>query len=174
METKICEEFIMGFCPREEFYVEHVTAKCPYSHVSPERSGYLAAKTVHPFEHKALDHFKEILSEVDKKIAINIQMVSKEAIDERQYNALNECESLIELKNASAFDFEKMHGLLVLHGRLIEHIDQNKRTVAFDVCGNCAALKEHSKPCLHKFCKKYEKLRKVVSDLEKKLPGSQC
>ncbi|ELA42842.1 uncharacterized protein VICG_00157 [Vittaforma corneae ATCC 50505] len=170
METKSCEEFIVGFCPNEEFYVEHVTAKCPHPHIASERNEYSTAKAAYSFEHKVLEHFKEILDEVDKKVAINIQVTSKETVDESHYDALNECESLIELKNPFDFDFEKIHSLLVLHGRLIEHIDLSKTSRALDVCKNCGAFKEYSKPCIHKFCEKYQRLRDIVSKLERKLP----
>ncbi len=170
MESKSCEEFIVGFCPNEEFYVENVTLKCPHSHIKAERIEYLESKKNHPFEYKVLEHYKGIIDEVNKRIELNLKMLARETVDKRHRKALDECESLIELKNLSDFDFTKTHSLLLLHGRLVESIIKSRDSKNLDVCRVCSAFIEKKKPCSHQLCEKYRNLRKLTSILELKLP----
>lgn len=169
MEIKRCEEFIVGFCPSEEFYADNVTTKCQNSHVIQEKEEYAGSREILPFEYRVLDQYREILNEVDKKISSNQQLIAKETIDDEHYEALKVCEDLIELKKISETDLEKIHSLLVLHGQLIDNLEKSKNSANFDVCRICSAIKCRSEACSHQFCKKYEKLRKITANLEKRL-----
>lgn len=173
MESKSCDEFTVGFCPNEEFNVENITIKCPYSHISAKRAEYQSSNTIYKFEYRVLEFYKEIISEVNKKIDLNLQILSRETLKDEYRNALNECESLIEQIDLNEANFTKIHTLLVLHGRLIENMNENKKDKNFEVCSVCSAFKEINKPCQHKFCSKYAHLREIIARLENKLPKNQ-
>ncbi len=170
MELRSCEEFLVGFCPNEEFFVEGVTIKCPFSHITTERDDYKEVNKYFPHEYKVLENYKQILNEINKKIEIRTRILAKEKIDQEHFSALRECERMIEAKMTQDFDFEKTHSLLILHGKLIQDLQSEDKTKRFNVCECCSAFKEINGKCTHKFCTKYETLRTLVKKLEKKLP----
>lgn len=169
METEGCEEFCVGFCTFEEFYVENLTKKCPHSHIRAEREAYTASAQAHMFEYKVLGAYKEILSEVDRKMAINRHLLTKDSLDEATREALLECESLLDLKSLSGFDFEKTYNLLFVHGKLVELASHATKRDQYEVCDNCSAFKKREQKCSHNFCSKYQKLRRIAATLESKL-----
>lgn len=173
MNPGCCKEYMMGFCPYEEFYVEAVTEKCPFAHVSADREEYRRECKIYPFEYNVLEYYKNIIEEVEKKIKVSKWMLNNDSIDEKYLNALYECERLIDLKNTENFDFSNTHSLLILHGKMITNLKNSIKDPKKEVCKNCSALKEISRPCTHNFCKKYEKLRNLIKSLDLKLPKKE-
>lgn len=168
---KNCKAFNMGFCPHEEFYVEAVTEKCPYPHVSAAREAYTHQGL--PFEYEVLATYKSIIEDVDKKAAVNSSIVQEDMTGEQHYRALTKCQQLIEAKSTELDDFDKLHSLLIIHGRLVQDVIDSRSKVQYSVCANCGSLKD-SRECAHKFCEKYRKLRDMVGELEKSLPKREC
>jgi hypothetical protein len=166
MDNQICPEFIVGFCPFEEFSYDNLTAKCPLIHSNEEREDYLNANSSFLLEKTTYLKLKEIVEDLDKKIEIHSKILKQEKVEESLENALKECHKAIESYKTDEFDFKKVHGLLVLHGKLIQHW-KNKKDPNLEICKNCSVFKDIGKPCKHQFCQKYKKLRKIVIDLEK-------
>lgn len=173
MDPGCCEAYVMGFCPYEEFYVEGVTERCPFAHVSADREEYRRELKIYPFEYTVLEYYKSILEETEKKIRMSKWMLNKDSIDKAHLEALSECERLIDLKNLENFDFTNTHSLLILHGKILEKLKSSVKFPKKEACMNCSALKEISKPCTHAFCKKYEKLRSIIKSLNVKLPKKE-
>ena len=169
MEVKNCPEYIIGFCPHEEFYVDGVTIKCPYVHSERERNAYKSSKEFFPFEKNSLAKFKEIISDLDHKIRIHSQILKHENINQDLVSILYTCQKQIDLFKKDDFDPIALHNLLVLHGKLLIHSHNNKTYANLDICYNCSVFKQKNSQCEHKFCKKYDFLRKTISVLEKKI-----
>lgn len=169
MSMRSCEEFIVGMCPNEEFYEDNVTIKCPYTHITSEKQEYMRSQSLRGFERRVLSRYKEIIREVNNKVALLRKLLEREILDEDLRNALDECSRIIELKKTTEFNFEKTHSLLVLHGKLLESIPNVRSGKEYDVCTNCGAFKKEFASCDHKFCSKYVKLRQLTQALEKKL-----
>jgi len=168
MDSQSCNAFTMGFCPNEEFYVEAVTNKCPLPHVSAERENYQNQHQIFPFELKTLEAYKSILKEVDKKIEVKKNMLKKEIMDESHYSALSKCQQIIDFKSTDFDNFENIHSLLIIHGKLIKDVIDSKDNKKYSVCHICSSFIE-KELCEHMFCSRYKSLREIVKRLEIKI-----
>jgi hypothetical protein len=169
MEIKNCPEYIAGFCPNEEFYVEGVTIKCSFSHSEKERSEYQFSKEIFPFERDVFCKFKGILSELDNKIKVNSRIICQDTVEQNVNDAISECQRQIEQVSINTLDTQNLHNLLVLHGKLVIHAKKNKKYGNIDICNTCGVFKQKFTSCEHVFCQKYRILREKVNILDKKL-----
>lgn len=169
MNIENCAEYTIGFCPFEEFYVDGITLKCPFIHSKSEQEEHSRCKRLSPTVNTAYAKLKEIVYDLDKKVEINNKIARQEKVSDDLKKALVECEKQIENVKTHDFDFQNLHSLLILHGRLIQHWKSCKNDNLMAVCSNCSAFKSVNKACEHKFCKKYKQLREIVVDLGKRV-----
>lgn len=173
MEVLDCEEYIAGFCPNEEFYVDNVSIKCPYVHSTAQRSEYSRQRCIYPFDSKVLLNYKKIVDEINERVEQNQLLVSKEKLHGNLRKALEEVEAAINKEHPNKFDLKKLHQLLFIHGKLLEKADSLNKEIKIKICKNCSYfITDQSQKCTHPFCEKYQKLRKIVLDLELKLSTS--
>jgi RNA polymerase-binding transcription factor DksA len=165
MEEKICKEFVVGFCPFEEFAVESLTLKCSLKHDEDRRKEYMLCKNFHPYDLDALNTYRAIINDIDKKIAHN-KIILAEVMDQKDIiNALEYTEQLIEQKATSLSDTDALYSLLKIHGALLDKAEETLKQKSYTVCENCGVFKKESS-CIHQFCKKYEKIRIMIKSLE--------
>lgn len=167
MITNSCNCFTVGFCPNEEFQVTDITISCPLPHIILERDSYSKENKYLPFEKEVLCKYKSIIKNVDKKVTINKYMLSRKSVDSNHYEAIKKCQQLIDLKPLKFTDYSNLHSLLIIHGRLLKNIKKSGENNKITVCENCSAFMEEN--CIHAFCEKYNILRNITKELERKV-----
>lgn len=168
MISESCSCYVVGFCPNEEFAVNGATIQCPHSHIALEKDHYASQNRGFPFEKDVLNRFNSIISDVNKKVEIHKQIIYNGKVDSELYQAILSCQRLIDIKKFESFNFDNLHSLLIIHGKLIKSINNDEGMHKYYVCQNCSTFSE-SETCDHIFCKKYAALRNITNNLEKKI-----
>lgn len=165
-----CNEYTVGFCPYEEFFVHSVTKCCMRMHDEGQRAEYARSSGAYDFEAEVLASFRSIIGEVDKKIEHNERCLSSSADDtcEDVYKALEYAEALIEEKALDASDTAELYSLLRVHGQLVQKASAGITKAKYSVCKTCGSIKVES-VCKHQSCPAYSKIRKLCERLESKL-----
>ncbi|KAL6122317.1 hypothetical protein NUSPORA_00681 [Nucleospora cyclopteri] len=162
--TEVCAEFICGCCPNEEFMVGTVTKKCTKVHDVDLKNKFMKSKGIGEFGKyvkTARIAFQEIISDVDKKINHNNEMLQPR-FDSKIMGSLEHVENLIANQNVD--NFSDVHTLLLVHGKLIEQAEKSLLIPQYQVCENCSVFMTEN-ACKHKFCQSYKKIRNLLNDL---------
>ena len=168
----ICDEFTVGCCPYDEFFVKSVTKECTRLHDKARQSDYQSSRDTHPFEPSVLRTYEGIIRNVDRKILQNERCLSGANEQPDIFAALDYTEQLICQRELGDSDQPELYALLKIHGKLLERAQANDKPPKYSVCRNCSAFVE-KEPCQHGFCRSYAKIRGLIKGLNSKLKMSQ-
>lgn len=184
MQQNHCHEFIVGFCPFEEFAVDGVTRKCSNIHDEKLRESYRKNRSsFRNSEIVALSKLGEIVSDADRRTEANeaaLQSINRHpeitTVIERTEQLINQysfndninnntSNNLSNHLNNITMNEENLYYLLKIHGMLLIKLkDGVAQDIKYTVCKTCSAFIKEGR-CKHGFCKKYAKLREIVKEL---------
>lgn len=166
-EENLCCEYIVGCCPYEAFAIGSITKDCPRTHSSKHKNAYADGECSPTQEQVALNTYREIIADVDKKVISIKQCLENIQNFENVYKALDHTELLIEEKKLEEESAGNARILLKVHGSLIEAILAVTAPTNYSICQVCGAIKTGAN-CKHHFCSVYARIRLLCQHLENK------